>query len=225
MCNNSAFSLFTRNQHFIWVSLFLHTTLQWHPITHIYIFLVHTFQANCNFSASSNTCISCMPHASIVLPHSDMFTNCSLLNATIICWHLKIDHKLSTVHHWVELSSWQYTVKCVRLSCLRNRQKQNFENGSSLHVQNLFNHIHCYTCITGVMGRPSRCCYCHRASWGSGVQSLTRGLIEIITRTAISVDWLLKVFIAQFSQFLSFSFKCHTKLIYPMTDDAVICIW
>ena len=47
--------------------------------------------------------------------------------------------------------------------------------------------------------------HCHRASWGSGVRCLTRGLIEIITRTAISVNWPLGAFITQIS------LKCHTK--------------
>ena len=60
------------------------TTLQQHPITHIYWFPPHPSQANCNFSPSSNAPISCMPHASIVL-HCDMFTNCSQPNATRIC--------------------------------------------------------------------------------------------------------------------------------------------
>ena len=39
------------------------------------------------------------------------------------------------------------------------------------------------------------------------------------SRTAISVDWPFGAFIAQFLQFLSF--KCHTKLKYPMTDDSI----
>ena len=52
-----------------------------------------------------------------------------------------------------------YTIKRVRLLCLTNGQKLCFDNYISLHVQNLFNCIHCYTSITGVMGKSSM--YCH----------------------------------------------------------------
>ena len=65
VCNYSAFSLFTHKCRYISVSLFLCTTLQWHQIAHSYRFPPHPFQPNCNFSASANMPISCMPHASI----------------------------------------------------------------------------------------------------------------------------------------------------------------
>ena len=66
VCNYSAFSLFTRKCCYISVSLFLRTTLQRHQIGHSYRFPPHPFQPSCNFSASANMPISCMPHASIV---------------------------------------------------------------------------------------------------------------------------------------------------------------
>ena len=66
VCNYRAFSLFTSKCCYISVSLFMCTTLQWHQISHSYRFPIHPLQPNCNFSASVNMPISCMPHASIV---------------------------------------------------------------------------------------------------------------------------------------------------------------